>query len=349
MQMFPIKRSMLAAGSAVAAGVGGGVVAGSATGWDRNALAVGVGTGTAAASAIGFRGAGRIAGVAIGGSAAAVAGAQALTSRNTSPSGTQPVRDLLPDGEQFEPATVSLLRGRLRFDSEIANTGQAPLQIALDMDSETGHFGAQQVIFRSDQTKELRPLVRAGFAADEREDHQHLHFDDFVYFQFYNADEEGAATGPELAKGLKQSFFITDIVSTDGVPPENRAAANQLRARGNVDFSGIDADVVQGISVGMADVYGAGLAGQSLNVGRLKPGEYVLRQTFDPNDEIDELNERNNSRDVTIRVDAQQHMEVVGSQLVAADSYAQQDDGREIVPTVVDSMEHYFDNSGDHR
>lgn len=245
----------------------------------------------------------------------------------------------LPDGEQFQPSSITLGGGVLHFDSEVGNTGQAPLEIALKLNEDGSPSRVQQVLFHSDGTKETIP-IRGSFVFDERGDHDHLHFDDFVYFQFFRAGDgdDIEATGPEIASGIKQSFFITDIATITGVPPENLEAAQRLEGHGMVDATGVDADVVQGISVGRADVYGSYLEGQSLDVGTLKPGSYILRQTFDPNDEIMELDERNNSREIMIHVSKSQHVTIVGSELLDPSHYRQLTDGRVIVPAIVDSM-----------
>jgi hypothetical protein len=308
---------------------------------------------------------------------------------------------LLPDGEQFQPGSVTLSGGTLSFDSEVANTGQAPLELALNLNDDGVTKDVNQVLFHADGTTSLTPLKRAGFENDTRPDHDHLHFDDFVYFQLYRADSGHAPSktpdaiaggvgiaaaaaslalkgklrmfgvagglglaalagidalrkhdvpgsdnpvGPELTKGVKQSFFITDVTKVDGVPAENRAKANTLPGKGEVEHQGIDADVIQGISVGSADVYGAGLDGQSLNVGNLAPGRYVLRQTFDPNDEVKELDERNDSRDTVIEVSRDHKVRVVSSKLVDAAKYTKLADGREVIPEVVASMQKYYAN-----
>ena len=256
--------------------------------------------------------------------------------------------DQLPDGEQFQPPLVELDGKTLRFDSMVANTGQAPLEMALKVDASGTPTSTDQVIFNADQSKRSIP-IRGSFERDDRGDHNHLHFNDFVYFQLYKADARGKAvegaargvgkaSGGQLAAGIKQSFFITDVQQVSNVPAANRAAADRLEMHGQFDPTAVPADTLQGISVGAADVYGASLDGQSLDVGNLAPGKYVLRQTFDPNDEMVEMDERNNSRDVLIKVTANHQVSVVGSKLVDKARYETLPDGRTVVPSVVNAM-----------
>jgi hypothetical protein len=245
---------------------------------------------------------------------------------------------------------VELEDGQLRFDSVVGNVGAAPFQIALHMPKDGEDAGSTtQVVFNQDGTATERPL-QGGLALDARKDHSHLHFDDFVYFQLYKADGSGRpdiASG-EIAQGEKQSFYITDVQQFDHVNGENRAAADKLAMKGRVDSNIVKADVHQGISVGYADVYGAGIAGQSLDVGDIAPGRYVLRESFDPNDEALEQHERNNTADTLIEIDADKNVRIVNSKLAPASDYTVLEDGREVIPSVVDSMAEHAGHDHDH-
>jgi hypothetical protein len=248
--------------------------------------------------------------------------------------------DLLPDGVQAAPTTVYRQGDEVRFDSVVGNTGAAPFQIALHFDEAKGTSRTTQVVFNEDGSATERDL-QGGLRLDERRDHSHLHFDDFVYFQLYRADAQGRpdVDAGEISGGVKQSFYITDVQQFAGTSKANRDAAAKLEKGGKVDREIVDADVAQGISVGMADVYGAGLQGQSLSLGDAKPGRYVLRQTFDPNDEVIEQDERNNVADTLIEVGADGTVTTVRSGFAPAADYETLADGRVVVPSVVDSLE----------
>jgi hypothetical protein len=247
---------------------------------------------------------------------------------------------LLPDGVQAAPTTVYRQGNEVRFDSVVGNQGAAPLQLALHFDQAEGSSRTTQVLFNEDGTATERDL-QGGLRLDERRDHSHLHFDDFVYFQLYRADGQGRPdiAGGELSGGVKQSFYITDIQRFDVADPKNREAADKLANKGKVDRNIVDADVAQGISVGMADVYGAGLEGQSLDLGKAEPGRYVLRQTFDPSDEVLEQDERNNVADTLIEVGADGTVTTISSEFAPASDYVTLEDGRIVIPSVKDSLD----------
>jgi hypothetical protein len=245
--------------------------------------------------------------------------------------------DQLPDGVQARPGNVYYSGGELRFDSEVGNQGSAPLQLALHT-PQGEKPSTTQVLFNADGTAHERDLL-GGLQLDPRPDHQHLHFDDFVYFQLYKAGAgDRPDTSHEIAGGVKQSFYITDVQKYDVKNQANLDAANKLKEHGRVDDSAVKADTVQGISVGMADVYGAGLAGQSFNLPNLAPGRYVLRQSFDPNDEVIEQDEHNNTTDTVIDVKADKSVKVVSSSFAPESAYTTLADGRSVIPSVVDSL-----------
>ena len=248
--------------------------------------------------------------------------------------------DLLPDGVQAAPTKVYRQGDDVRFDSVVGNRGAAPLQLALHFNREEGSSRTTQVVFNEDGTASERDL-QGGLRLDERRDHSHLHFDDFVYFQLYRADEQGRpdVDAGELSGGVKQSFYITDIQQFEVDDAGNRRAADKLANKGRVDRNIVDADVAQGISVGMADVYGAGLEGQSLSLGDAAPGRYVLRQSFDPSDEVLEQDERNNVADTLFEVGEDGTITTIRSDFAPEEAYTTLPDGRIVIPSVVESLE----------
>ncbi len=247
--------------------------------------------------------------------------------------------DLLPDGVQAAPTNVYRQGNEVRFDSVVGNQGASALQLALHFNDAEGSSRTTQVLFNEDGTATERDL-QGGLRLDERRDHSHLHFDDFVYFQLYKADGDGRPiAGSELDGGVKQSFYITDIQQFDVKDPKNREAAEKLANKGRVDRNIVDADVAQGISVGMADVYGAGLEGQSLDLGNAAPGRYVLRQAFDPSDEVLEQDERNNVADTLIEIGRDGKVTTISSAFAPASDYVTLPDGRIVIPSVKDSLD----------
>lgn len=248
--------------------------------------------------------------------------------------------DLLPDGVQAAPTEVYRRGDELRFDAVIGNQGAAPLQLALRFDREAGPSRTTQVVFNEDGSATERDLT-ADLRPDERRDHSHLHFDDFAYFQLFRADEDDRAdlAWGEVTGGVKQSFYLTDIQEFDVANRRNRTEASQLSKQGKVDRSIVAADAAQGISVGMADVYGSGLAGQALSLEDAAPGRYVLRQSFDPSDELLEQDERNNVSDTLLEIGEDGSVTMLGSKFAHPSSYVTLPDGRIVIPAVKESLD----------
>lgn len=247
---------------------------------------------------------------------------------------------ILPDGVQAAPRNVYRDGDTLRFDSVIGNQGGAPLHLALRADDVRKPGLTTQVFYNEDGTaSELE--MQSGLRLDARRDHSHLHFDDFVFFQLYRADKDGNAdvSGGEVAGAVKQSFYITDIQSFAVPDAKNVETASRLANKGKVDRGIVDAPVSHGISVGMADVYGAGLEGQALPIEGLEPGRYVLRQTFDPSDEVIEQDERNNTADTLVEIGPDRTVTTVRSAFAPESAYETRDDGRIVIPSVVESLE----------
>ena len=201
--------------------------------------------------------------------------------------------DQLPDIKPIAPEELVLQErdGKrfLRFSSTWRNVGEAPME--LNFNSKTLD-GVKQRVYNSDGTK--RDVEsHASFISDKRDDHRHTHLNDFARYQLFEANEDGIAK-KEVRKNDKVSFFITDTETPyPGMDPDNL---------GKVDKRGGGGRITQGISVGNADTYGAGLSGQDFDVSNLKPGKYILRQTFDPADRLAETNEKNNSYDVLVDI-----------------------------------------------
>ena len=69
----------------------------------------------------------------------------------------------------------------------------------------------------------------------------------------------------------------------------------------HADYSSPDQSVQQRVSVGWADMYGAGSSGQSFDTAGIPVGPlYWLRQTVDPQNRIHETDETNNSYEILI-------------------------------------------------
>lgn len=211
--------------------------------------------------------------------------------------------DLLPDGAQIAPENISIQKEGdkrvLRFDSVVGNVGRGPLHLAFDNRESGGTSDTRQVVV-NDKGEYRKVDMNGTFDFDDRAEHQHTHFDDFERYELrrLNADD---SVGEQVGENYKASFYIMNV--RDLSPQElGRPMSDTDKTLGAVNFSGVQADTQQGISVGSADVYGAGLEGQTLDVSNLKPGKYVLRQIFDPLNRFAESDETNNVHDTQIEL-----------------------------------------------
>ncbi len=123
--------------------------------------------------------------------------------------------------------------------------------------------------------------------------HSHIHFDNWGAYRIRQV-LPGDGVGPVLAEGGKTSFCIVDLdVYSTSTPGYNPAG----------EFHGCGADK-QGLSVGWADVYGAGLTGQSIDVTNVPDGVYWLESEVDPGNKVLELDETNNITRIKVTLGA---------------------------------------------
>lgn len=196
--------------------------------------------------------------------------------------------DLLPDVTPIAPKELTLNdsggKRELRFSATWPNVGQGPLEISFNRDSYTDV--RQRILTRTGERREVKS--NSEVFHDNRGEHDHTHLNDFATYQLFEANKDGTV-GDLIAAHNKVSFLITDVEnSIKGLDPDGFHRRNYDAESGRV---------VQGMSVGWGDTYGAGLTGQEFDVSELKDGKYILRQTFDPNDRLAEANETNNSFD----------------------------------------------------
>jgi hypothetical protein len=212
-----------------------------------------------------------------------------------------PGEPLLPDlvTLQFDEAYIEGEPGEklLRFSNTVGNSGVGALEVlsrpeenpALCPDS--GDRPAFQRVYRDSAVAES-----AGFfsRSDDREfrrrlagcveyhpTHLHWHFEDFARYSLRSESD-----GQIVARAAKVSFCIVDN-------------GRRFLLPGAPEFQYYDVceerTAVTGLSIGWADTYGAGLAGQHLDVSGLPDGEYCLISKADPSNRLRELRDRNNS------------------------------------------------------
>ncbi len=206
---------------------------------------------------------------------------------------TAPVRDILPDLSVLADPDSEFLYGwyldsdeipgrtLLRLTTTIPNLGRGPLELhATGTDAEV-----YQRIYRSDGSTRERLAGTFTFHPG----HGHLHFDNFLQFHLRSTN---GGVGPIVASGEKISFAVVDFdvydLTLPGAPNEGQYSAG----------------LVQGISVGWADIYDAALQDQWIDITDVPPGDYWLDTVVDPEDRILESHEDNNLTRIRVTLPA---------------------------------------------
>ena len=241
----------------------------------------------------------------------------------------QPVRALAPDLEPLPPRNLRFATGAyltdpgvpgealscypeetaeqgarrcLRFDQIIANVGDGPFELRYELSGLGANQALNQRTYWSDGTHQDRQADTFEFHPA----HGHFHYKNFAQSFLWSAD--GSAV---VRTGRKNGFCMIDVEPVqfgshgDGVRTYRFPSCNAPAAGSTV--------MVNGISVGWADVYNWYLADQYLEVTGLPAGDYVLETRADAVGTIVELDEGNNRACARVHVD-----EAAGSAAVLA-------------------------------
>ncbi len=202
--------------------------------------------------------------------------------------------DLLPDLTVWADQSRSYLYGwyldrneipgrvLLRISTATPNSGTGPLELRASSTAP----GVSQRVFRDDGTSWDRYAGTFTFHPG----HQHLHFDNWLNFYLRSALTNDGV-GEIVVSGDKTSFAIIDLTRYDATLPGSPASSQ---------YGG---GLVQGLSVGWADVYGANLTDQWIDVSDVPAGRYWLEAIVDPANSILESNESNNWARILIDLD----------------------------------------------
>ena len=212
--------------------------------------------------------------------------------------------DFLPD---LVPVTTGMVEGSrmdlarqfgralLRFPTTIANAGDGPLEIWGGPSSGNSQQVFQRIYQRGGGS---RDTLAGNFVFHPG--HGHVHLEGFATFQLRGRNDDGTP-GPVVASGGKTSFCLLNI---DHSFPAATSAAARVEGRG-----GSSCETIQGISVGWADVYGADLEDQWIDVTDIPDGDYFLEIVTDPDNNITETDETNNGVLEPITVDNPYHVD----------------------------------------
>jgi Lysyl oxidase len=223
--------------------------------------------------------------------------------------GGGPARELLPDLVTRTPGKVYLQitpRGKhlVRFSNEVVNVGVGPLELRPRVgdcnrnDDPADDRASWQRIYRDangdgrfTRVVDVRFRTRSAGCTRYHPAHRHWHFDALAEYSIRPV----FSAGPPLAGGKKTSSCVLDTrLRLPNAPGSPRRKY----------YGGCRRDSVGGISIGWGDLYGARVSGQELDVSTLAYGTYCLVSRADPENRLQESNERNNVRTTRIELSA---------------------------------------------
>ncbi|MBX3115634.1 MAG: hypothetical protein KF836_13800 [Fimbriimonadaceae bacterium] len=219
--------------------------------------------------------------------------------------------DLLPDASllAYELASAYVTTNNselppgtraLRFSTASVNYGLGRLEIRGGAIS-GGTQLVNQRVYRTDGSFWDRPAGSFIYHPS----HGHIHFEDWTIFRLKQVLPNNGV-GATVATGAKTSFCIIELRHHDSSAPGHNTAPSYNSC-----------GQVQGLRPGWADVYGASLSGQFIDLTGVPDGVYWLEGDVDPDNLLLESDETNNA--VRIQV-------AIGSVPTAvADSYEDND------------------------
>lgn len=203
---------------------------------------------------------------------------------------------LLPNLRVLRAADLYIARSgserKLRFESSLANVGDGPIEVRPNQAQKcpAGKHHSSQFMYRDvngngryDVDTDTETARRSAGCMVFHPYHDHWHFEAASLYTLYKADR------PEVSKVAqrKMSFCLRDsrrVPKVMGTYPYGQR------------YGACSRYSPQGISVGWVDVYQSFLAGQAIRMpSRMRDGLYCLRITVDPQDQLVETRERDNS------------------------------------------------------
>ncbi len=173
----------------------------------------------------------------------------------------------------------------LRFNTASVNWGIGRLEIrggAINGNTQE----VNQRVYRTDGTFWDRPAGSFTYHAQ----HGHIHFDDWTVFRLRRVTA-GNGVGETVAQGAKTSFCILELrVANASLPGHGESPGYTTCGQ------------VQGLRPGWADIYGASLYGQVIDLTGVADGIYWLEGDIDPNNLILESDETNNQVRVQVAI-----------------------------------------------
>ena len=212
------------------------------------------------------------------------------------PGRAAPESALLPDLDQETPSRIAASGGRLGFASAVRNVGEGPLVVSARRRrlAEPSMAADQLVRQRGAPTAVVEGVGRLRYVRSR--DHQHWHL---LRFERYELREPGGRR--LIGRDRKTGFCLGDRYRV--LRPElPRRPANPVYT----SRCGLGATrrlrMTEGISVGYGDDYDPWLEGQSLPLGGLPAGRYLLVHRVNAGRRLRESDYSNNAASVLLRL-----------------------------------------------
>ncbi|HEV3364997.1 MAG TPA: lysyl oxidase family protein, partial [Acidimicrobiia bacterium] len=203
-----------------------------------------------------------------------------------------------------EEMTEQGARRCLRFDQVIANVGEGPFELRYRMDGMATDQQLRQRIFASDGSFQEVTVDTYEFHPT----HAHFHYKNFGQAFLHRIRPDGSL---ELVReGRKNGFCMVDVQNTrfglddHGLPYKGEAprAYNFPRCNAPTERDAHGTYMVNGISVGWADIYNWYLADQYIEISGVPDGLYVIETTANPIRTVHEISFDDNTALSTIRL-----------------------------------------------
>lgn len=220
-------------------------------------------------------------------------------------------QELLPDLLTLQPKDLSIEESfgqkLLRFDNEVGNNHTGVFEIAPEKLSKAGddddcdgdgnasndRRAYQRIyldknndgVFKRGVDKAVSTVFLGCMAYHPL--HDHWHVNDFANYELKDL------SGKTVASSTKVTFCIIDIHRTWPTLPGSPNGPH---------YNMCNRNSTQGLSIGWSDEYSSVLAGQDINISGVADGDYCLVSTADPNNNIVESDNSNNSSSIKINL-----------------------------------------------
>jgi hypothetical protein len=198
-------------------------------------------------------------------------------------------QELLPNLRALPPSNLSIVTNastgnpELRLAATSWNSGAGPLELIPGAAGQAGQDVYQRIYLKGGGSTQ-----RLAGTFIWHPDHNHFHFQEYALYTLRPVNAPGASQ----RQSYKTSFCVMDTTEVD----------SRMRGAPNERVYATCNAVVQGMSVGWGDTYGANLAGQAIELTGNPDGLYELTVAFDPANHLEEISDADNTACVLLQI-----------------------------------------------